>query len=73
LPGTPTGSAADVQAKGAWADGKWTLELARKMNIDHGDDTEFDTSRSYKFAVGVQNDTGDMDKASGVIELRFAK
>jgi hypothetical protein len=73
LPGTPTGSAADVQAKGAWADGKWTLELARKLNTGHADDTAFDVSRAYKFAVGVHNDTGDMDKASGVIELHFAK
>lgn len=73
LGGTPAGSAADVQAKGAWADGKWTLELARKLNTDHADDTEFDTSSFYKFAVGVHNDTSDMDKASGVIKLSFAK
>lgn len=73
LHGTPTGSAADVQAKGAWADGKWTLEFARKLNTGHADDTAFDPSRSFKLAVGVHNDTGDMDKASGVIELSFAK
>jgi hypothetical protein len=73
LPGTPTASAADVQAKGAWADGKWTLEFARKLNTGHADDTTFDPSRSYKLAVGVHNDTGDMDKASGVIELSFGK
>lgn len=73
LHSTPTGSAADVQAKGAWADGKWTLELARKLNSGNADDTAFDTSRTYQFAVAVHNDTGDMDKASGVIELSFAK
>ncbi|MCI0748536.1 MAG: ethylbenzene dehydrogenase-related protein [Verrucomicrobia subdivision 3 bacterium] len=73
LHGIPTGSAADVQAKGAWADGKWTLEFARKLNTGHADDTAFDPSRSYKLAVSVHNDTGDMDKASGVIELSFAK
>jgi hypothetical protein len=73
LHGTPTGSAADIQAKGAWAAGKWTLELARKLNTGHADDTAFDTSRAYKFAIGVHNDTGDMDKASGVIELSFGK
>jgi hypothetical protein len=73
LHGIPTGSAADVQAKGAWADGKWTLEFARKLNTGHADDTTFDSSRSYKLAVGVHNDTGDMDKASGVIELSFGK
>lgn len=73
LHGTPTGSAADVQAKAAWADGKWTLELARKLDTGNADDTKFDLSRGYKLAVGVHNDTGDMDKASGVIELSFDK
>jgi len=73
LPGTPTGSAADVQAKGAWADGKWTLEFARKLNTGNPDDTKFDISRTYKMAVGVHNDTGDMDKAGPIIELSFSK
>jgi hypothetical protein len=73
LHGTPTGSAADVQAKGAWADCRWTLELARKLDTGHADDTKFDPSRGYKLAVGVHNDTGDMDKASGIVELSFGK
>lgn len=73
LHGTPTSSAADVQAKGAWADGKWTLELARKLDTGNADDTKFDASRAYKLAVGVHNDTGDMDKASGIVELSFGK
>lgn len=69
----PTGSAADVQAKGAWADGKWTLEFTRKLNTGSPDDTAFDPSRTYKMAVAVLDDTGDMDKASGIIELLFGK
>lgn len=73
LPGAPTGSAADVRAKGTWADGKWTLELARKLDTSFPDDTRFDSIRSYKFALGVHNDTGDMDKATGVIELSFGR
>lgn len=71
LPGKPTGSAADVQAKGAWADGKWTLEFARKLNTGNPDDTAFDPARTYKMGVGVHNDTGDMDKATPVLELSF--
>ncbi len=67
------GSAADVRAKGAWAAGKWTLEFARKLDTGNPDDTRFDIARAYKFAVGVHNDTGDMDKATGVIELSFGK
>lgn len=73
LPGTPTGSAADVRAKGAWADGWWTLELERRLDTGHADDTAFDPQRTYKMAISTHDRTGDMDKASGVIELAFAK
>jgi hypothetical protein len=68
----PSGSAADVQAKGEWANGKWTLELARKLNTGNPDDAAFDVSRTYKIAVEVQDADPGMDKASGVIELSFA-
>jgi hypothetical protein len=71
LPGTPSGSAADVRAKGTWSDGWWTLELERKLDTGHADDTAFDPSRTYRMAVSVHDRTGDMDKASGVIELAF--
>lgn len=69
----PTGSAADVKAKGAWADGWWTLELERKLDTAHEDDTKFELGRSYKMAVAAHDRTGDMDKASGVIEVHFQK
>lgn len=69
--GDPTGSAANVRAKGYWDNGIWTLELARILDTSRSDDTAFDPSRSYKFAVGVHNDTGNMDKASEIIELAF--
>lgn len=71
LAGTPTGSAADVRAKGTWSDGWWTLELERKLDTTHPDDTAFDVKRIYKMAVSAHDRTGDMDKASGVIELAF--
>lgn len=73
VPGKPTDSAADVRAKGAWEDGRWTLELGRKLNTGHKDDTTFDPSRSYKIALGTHDRTGDMDKASGEIELVFRR
>jgi hypothetical protein len=71
LPATPTGSAADVRAKGVWKDGWWTLELERKLDTGHADDTRFDPGQHYRFAVATQDRTGDMDKASTVIELSF--
>ncbi len=72
LNGMPSGSAADVQAKGEWVNGKWTLELVRKLNTGNPDDAAFEVSRTYKIAVEVQDADPGMDKASGVIELSFA-
>lgn len=79
IPGKPTGSAADVKAKGAWrkvegsAGGRWTLELSRKLDTGNaGDDTAFEVGETYKMAVSAFDRTGDMDKASSLIELVLA-
>ncbi|MBI4563362.1 MAG: hypothetical protein HY716_01540 [Planctomycetes bacterium] len=72
LPGTPSGSAADVKAKGAWEGGWWTLELERKLDTGNPDDTKFEPGRVYKMAVSAHDHTGDMDKASEVMELEIS-
>ncbi len=71
-PATPSSSAADVKAKGRWASGRWTLELARPLTTGNADDTQFDTKRSYKMGVATFDKTGEMDKASGLLILSFA-
>lgn len=71
-PGTPTGSAADVKAKGRWAAGRWTLELSRALTTGNADDKPFDPKRSYRMAVGAFDRTGEMDKASGTLVLTFS-
>lgn len=73
VPGTPSSSAADVRASGAWVQNRWTLEFARRLNTGHPDDTAFDLTRSFKMAVAAFDQTGDMDKASGIIELTFSE
>lgn len=73
LPGTPSGSAADVQAKGAWASGKWTVEFARKLDTGQADDTPFDPARTRRMAVSVHDRSGEMDKASEAVVLSFRK
>ncbi len=73
LPGRPTGSAADVRAKGSWSDGRWTLELARRLDTGHSDDTALELDRSYRIAVATFDHTGEMDKASSVILLTLAQ
>lgn len=72
---TPSGSAADVQGKGRWANGRWTLELARRLDTKQADDTAFDPSKSggYQMSVAAFDHTGDMDKATEAVTLSFAK
>jgi len=50
---TPTGSRADIKAKGVWQDRKWTIELGRKLNTGHGDDVQFTAGSSKKYLFGV--------------------
>lgn len=48
---SPTGSRADIQAKGVWRDGMWTVEFHRKLATGHADDIQFDRNRRYQFGV----------------------
>jgi hypothetical protein len=73
VPATPSGSAADVRAKGVWSSGEWTLELSRHLDTENPDDTALDPQRSYKIAVAPFDNTGEMDTASGVIELALVR
>lgn len=51
--GTPTGSRADVRAKGVWKDQRWTIEFGRKLKTGHGDDVQFNTATTAKYLFGV--------------------
>ncbi len=62
-----------MRAKGAWANGRWTLEFERRLDTRNPDDTAFDTKRVYKMALAAFDRTGEMDKASDLVELNFAQ
>lgn len=47
----PSGSRADIRAKGVWRDGSWTIEFERKLNTGHPDDVQFDPQGRYLFGV----------------------
>jgi hypothetical protein len=49
----PQGSIADVQAKGVWRDGRWYLELSRRLDVGHDDDVAIPASGTIEFAVAV--------------------
>ena len=52
---TPSGSRADVHAKGAWKGGAWTIEFSRLLDTGNDDDIQFDPSsgKSYQFGVSI--------------------
>lgn len=59
----PAGSIADVQAKGRWAAGKWSLELSRKLDTGHPDDVQFAAGRKLFGQIAVFNRGADENKS----------
>lgn len=52
----PVGSIADVQAKGMWRDGRWYLEMSRKLDTGNPDDAVIPQSGRIEIAVAAFND-----------------
>lgn len=65
----PTGSAADVQAKGEYAGGKWTVEFRRKLNTGNKDDTAFAAGKSLEFAIATfdKSEKSDHDVSTNLV------
>ena len=47
----PTGSRADVKAKGIWRDGEWTIEFKRALNTGHADDLALEVNKVYTLGL----------------------
>jgi hypothetical protein len=59
----PTGSRGDVEAKGTFAGGAWTVEWGRPLDTGNSDDIQFDDTSAdaeYFFGVAAFDDTGGM-------------
>jgi hypothetical protein len=56
----PRGSRGDVDAGGVWKDGRWTLEIGRKLvTADKGHDVQFDDlKKTYYFGIAVFDNDG---------------
>jgi hypothetical protein len=67
------GKRGDVEAKGAWGDGKWTLEIARQRSTGDPHDVDFSDARStYPFAVAIfDGQEYEHSYNLGVYRLRF--
>lgn len=50
---TPSGSIADVTAKGVWKEGFWTVELSRKLSTGDPGDVVFTPNKEFFFSVAV--------------------
>ncbi|MFN8486051.1 MAG: ethylbenzene dehydrogenase-related protein [Caldilineaceae bacterium] len=48
-----TGSRGDIQAKGVWKDGKWTVVLLRPLDTGNDDDLVLTPPKSYPLGVAV--------------------
>ncbi len=70
---SPTGSIADVSARGIWRDGRWILEMSRKLDTGNADDAVIPVSGEILIAVAAFNDIDGRDhNSSDVIILRTA-
>ena len=47
----PTGSRADIKAKGYWKEGVWTIEFERALDTGHADDVQFNLTSNYFFGI----------------------
>jgi hypothetical protein len=50
---TPSGSAADIEARGAHADNAWTVEFKRKLKTGQKDDTAIEAAKPVPFCLAT--------------------
>ncbi|MDA0999544.1 MAG: ethylbenzene dehydrogenase-related protein [bacterium] len=62
----PRGSRGDIDAKGVWKDGMWTLELRRKLDTGHPDDVVFVPGKKHAFGLSVHDNDGDVDHSYSI-------
>ena len=53
VPREPSGSVADVRAKGRWEKGTWTVELARSLSTGDKGDVAFSAGKKHYFSAAI--------------------
>ncbi|MEK7862031.1 MAG: ethylbenzene dehydrogenase-related protein, partial [Chloroflexota bacterium] len=68
-----TGSRGDIEAKGVYASGKWTVIFHRKLDTGHSDDVQFVAGKTYPFGLSVFDNTGGVNHtiSEDVLTLKF--
>lgn len=71
----PVGSRGDIDAKGVWKNGRWTLELRRKLDTGNKDDIAFKPGGSTLFGIAVFDNGGGVKHSyqKGVTKLILKK
>jgi hypothetical protein len=54
----PEGSVGAWRARGIWRDGRWTLEMSRKLDTGHPDDKTFRPGGLYTWAPAIHHGSG---------------
>ncbi len=67
------GSIHDVEARGVWSAGTWTLELSRFLQTGNADDVQFDAAGAtpYSLRLAVFDNSGAVFAGSPLVKLRF--
>ncbi|HWP59828.1 MAG TPA: ethylbenzene dehydrogenase-related protein [Candidatus Acidoferrales bacterium] len=52
----PSGSAADIQANGVWRNGRWTVDLKRRLNTGNPDDRVLERGKVYDIGLALFED-----------------
>jgi hypothetical protein len=52
----PQGSTADILVNSSWQNGKWVLELRRKLDTGNPDDKAFEVGKVYYISLAVFDD-----------------
>lgn len=71
--GKAAGSVADVDAKGVWKAGNWSLEMGRKLNTGHPDDAVFQPGKKLIGQIAVFNRGSSENKSvSDILSFDFS-
>jgi hypothetical protein len=68
----PRGSRADVQAKGRYVGGVWTVEMCRLLDTGNADDFRFEVGVDTHFAVAATDNSGGTHNGANVVDLLWS-
>lgn len=68
----PRGSRADVQAKGRYVGGQWTVETCRLLDTGNADDARFEVGVDVHFAIAVTDNSGGTHNGANVVDLLWS-